>query len=233
MIASIVNEEVWASRLAVLDVWCPSSAPMVVIAPHPDDEILGVGGLIAAQRSRGVDVTVVAVTDGENAYPDAAHESTRLGMERKREQTEALRCVGVSEDKIVRLQIPDSNVMAHLPELMERLSLWISPHTHLLAPWRGDFHPDHKACGLVAESVAQTTGALLTSYFFWTWHQGTPELVENLPLRRFPLGASELWAKTEALSCHRSQLHRERGEPILPRSLLGPAERPFEVFLIA
>jgi LmbE family N-acetylglucosaminyl deacetylase len=204
---------------------------MVVVAPHPDDEILGVGGLIAAQRSLGVDVTVIAVTDGENAYPDAP-DAGGLGRLRRCEQTEALRRVGVAEDKIIRLQLPDSSVRGHLPELIERLSPWVSPQSHLLAPWRGDFHPDHEACGIAAENVAHNTGAILSSYFFWTWHHGRPELVSSLPLRRFPLDSSAWSDKTDALFCHRSQLFRERGEPVLPRALLGPAERPFEVFLV-
>ena len=203
--------------------------PMVVVVPHPDDEILGVGGLIARQRALGVDVTILAVTDGENAYPDSS-EPVSLGHLRRREQTEALRRVGVPENSIVRLQLPDSNVMAHLPELVVRLSPYVSSQTHLLAPWRGDFHPDHEACGLAAETIARTTNALLTSYFFWTWHHGTPESVRDLALRKIPLDSHWLSVKSDALSCHRSQLFREHGEPILPQSLLGPAERPFEVF---
>ncbi|MBE7219294.1 MAG: PIG-L family deacetylase, partial [Caulobacteraceae bacterium] len=38
--------------------------PFVVISPHPDDESLGLGGLIAASRAAGVDVRVVVVSDG-------------------------------------------------------------------------------------------------------------------------------------------------------------------------
>jgi LmbE family N-acetylglucosaminyl deacetylase len=230
VIVSLIEEEVWVSLLAPLPQWLPSRAPMLVVAPHPDDEILGVGGLIAAQRARDVDVSVVAVTDGENAYPEVS-DTAGLGRERCREQTEALLRVGVPEEKIVRLCLPDSNVTAHLPELIDRVSSLVTPQTHLLAPWRGDFHPDHEACGIAAETVSHNTGAMLTSYFFWTWHRGTPGLIKDLPLRRFPLDSSRLSAKTEALFCHRSQLFRQRGEPILPPSLLSPAERPFEVFL--
>src|SRR6266852_506851 len=41
---------------------------VVVVAPHPDDETLGVGGMLHDLSARGWRVTVVAVTDGEAAY---------------------------------------------------------------------------------------------------------------------------------------------------------------------
>lgn len=46
------------------------SPRLVVVAPHPDDEVLGCGGLIAAARAAGVPVLIIALTDGELAYPD-------------------------------------------------------------------------------------------------------------------------------------------------------------------
>jgi LmbE family N-acetylglucosaminyl deacetylase len=70
MIIPIVGESEWMPRLADLPRWEPPLRHALVVAPHPDDETLGTGGLIAALRSRGIEVTVVAVTDGENAYPD-------------------------------------------------------------------------------------------------------------------------------------------------------------------
>lgn len=231
MMASQTSEEVWAGLVNSLPRWCPSSAPIMLVAPHPDDEVLGVGGLVATQRLLGRDVFVVAVTDGEHAYPDDPN-SVQSGILRCAEQTAALQRLGVPEENIFRVRLPDSAVTSHLPQLIERLSCLVSNETHILAPWRGDFHPDHEACGLAAEEVARTTGAILTSYFFWTWHRGTPELLKDLRLRSFPLSRQVLRAKTAALLCHRSQLVRDQGSPILPDSLLGPARRPFEVFLV-
>jgi LmbE family N-acetylglucosaminyl deacetylase len=231
MIVPLTTEEGWLNLVNRLPRWRPSSAPILVVAPHPDDETLASGGLIAAQCSAGADVSVVAVTDGEHAYPDRA-DSEELGIIRCSEQNAALRRLGVPVEKIFRLRLPDSEVANHIPELTERLSSLVSRETHIFAPWRFDFHPDHEACGVAAEEVSRTIGARLTSYFFWTWHRGTPELLKDLNLRSFPLSARLLQAKTEALQCHRSQLFREQGEPILPQPLLAPAERPFEIFLV-
>ena len=229
MIAPLVLEDEWLAALEELPVWAPPALHLVVLAPHPDDETLGAGGFIAAQCLHGRDVLVVAATDGESAYgydPD-------LGTVRESEQRDALARLGVPPENIVRLRLPDSDIASHEAHLVDHLLTYVTKDTHLVAPWRGDFHPDHEACGRAAEWVANRTGARLTSYFFWTWHRGTTATLDALSLRSFPLNPHHLRSKSEALRCHRSQLTHESGEPILPDNLLAPARRPFEVFCIS
>jgi LmbE family N-acetylglucosaminyl deacetylase len=232
MIQPLTDEECWLARLGRLPEWKPPAAPLVVIAPHPDDETLGMGGLIASHRSRDLAVTIIAVTDGENAYPDDRVNGD-LGPLRQSEQAAALDRLGVPGNEIIRLKLPDSGVAAHERRLTAQLMDLITPDAIICAPWKGDFHPDHEACGRAAESVAQVSGALLISYFFWTWHRGELPALNSLRLVRFPLNGSCFSAKREALLCHQSQLAREKGEPILPENLLAPAKRPFEVFSIS
>ncbi|WP_327176435.1 PIG-L family deacetylase [Streptomyces sp. NBC_01335] len=43
--------------------------PVVVVAAHPDDEVLGVGGTLARLTAAGAEVHVVTVTDGEASHP--------------------------------------------------------------------------------------------------------------------------------------------------------------------
>jgi len=229
MIESLIEESRWLEALNPLTAWVPKAMPVVIISPHPDDETLGAGGFIASRSSQGVDITVIAVTDGENAYPN----SPGLGNARRNEQEQALECLGVPQAKILRLGLPDSSVEAHEPELIERLSRLVPENTYLVAPWSGDFHPDHQSCGRAAEEVARQNGADLISYFFWTWHLGGPNLLAGMNLYRLPLGEEQLRIKGRALAEHRSQLIRAEGEPILPERLLAPARRPFEVFALA
>jgi LmbE family N-acetylglucosaminyl deacetylase len=226
MIVSVVNEAEWLAALTPLPVWKPPETPILFVAPHPDDESLAAGGLIRAQTLRGFDVTVAAVTDGENAYEGVEG----LGVVRRMEQTKALGRLGVPSERIIRFGLPDSDLAPHKERLVRELLKIVSPDTHLIAPWKGDFHPDHEVCGRAAAEVARQTGAKLTFYFFWSWHFGTFSLISHLPLRRFPLTPDLLRAKSDALACHRSQLIRQEGDPILPESLLAPARRPFEIF---
>jgi LmbE family N-acetylglucosaminyl deacetylase len=226
MIIPVVVEEEWQHTLAPLPSFECKASRILLVSPHPDDETLGAGAFLAHQRSRGVEVAVAAVTDGENAY----RENQGLAAIRREEQMAALGKLGVEPAQIHRFALPDSDVTAHTPRLVELLQPLVAAGTCLLAPWTGDFHPDHEACGRAAHEVAARTGASLYWYFFWTWHRGTPETLHVLDLRAFRFDDSLLAIKLAALSCHRSQLHREEEEPVLPERLLAPARRNFEVF---
>ena len=227
MITPLVSESDWISFLQHRRTCEAFGSLVLVVVPHPDDETLSTGGLIAALRTRGTDVLIVAVTDGENAYEN----SSELGVRRQAEQAAARSVLGVNQENTIRLGLPDSDVAAHEQELVDRLLQLVSADTHILAPWVGDFHPDHEACGRAAATVAHLTGARITFYFFWMWHRGTLLSLEGDKLSIFPLDQALMQKKARALQCHESQLNHPSGEPILRQRILAPARRPFEVFL--
>lgn len=229
MIVPLVAEETWLEQLRRVPEWGSPPVSTCVIAPHPDDETLAAGGLICRLRSLDVPVSVVAVTDGENAYCD----TQGLDLIREPEQTAALRLLGVSPRNIMRLRKSDSGVTGQETELTDAFRTAFANVRHIVAPWPYDYHPDHEACGRAAAVVAAEMEIPLTWYFFWTWHRGTPDVLRDLQLVKLPLTPHEQQAKREALLCHTSQLYREGGDPILPENLLAPAYRPFEVFLPA
>jgi LmbE family N-acetylglucosaminyl deacetylase len=223
----LTPETEWISILRDVVTWEPPCAPTLVLAPHPDDETLGAGGLIAKLRNRDIPVTVVAITDGENAYSDTKD----LDATRVLEQTEALHRLGVPESMIHRLMLPDRNVSAHEDELVDLLLPLLTPETHVIAPWDRDFHPDHEAAGRAATRVAQRVGLSVSYYFFWTWHRGSPDTLNGLPVMKLTLSDAELQTKLYALQAHLSQLEHSDGQPILSAELLAPARRTFEVYL--
>ena len=229
MIVPLVEEEVWQKVLADLPPFNIRAGRILLVSPHPDDETLGAGALLAAQRMRGTAVEVVAVTDGENAYVDNAD----LAATRRQEQDSALVTLDIRPSAVHRFGFTDSGVEARKEELVDLLLPLITPVTQILAPWIGDYHPDHMACGWAARKAAVLTGASLSYYFFWTWHRGTPADLIGLDLHSFRLNASLLALKLKALACHHSQLHRAAGDPVLADQLLAPAKRKFEVFALA
>ncbi len=227
-IQPLVSEQQWLPILENACEWTPPRKPTLVISPHPDDETLGAGGLIAWQALCGVPVTVAAVTDGEAAYPNFPG----LAQIRRVEQQQAVEALG-AQVSIVRLGIPDSAVQSHEAELETRLRPLIAKDTLVIAPWKNDWHPDHEACARAAEKLCHEAGAELISYVFWTWHRRTPEIFDGVALRRFELSAELAAAKRAALACHVSQLQDRllNDEPILPRLLLAPALRTFETYV--
>ena len=230
MITPLVEEEEWLPVLENLPFFEAGLEPLVVISPHPDDESLGLGGLVAFQRSRSVPVTIIAVTDGENAYGTGHPQLRRI---RQKEQSDAIRELGVNQSKLIRLGLTDSGLQSRKDQIVEGIAPYITSRHHILAPWTHDFHPDHEACAWAADKVARRVGARLSWYFFWTWHRGTPAMLKGTSLSVFPLSAELRNAKLRAIQAHRSQLEHPGGEPILPENLLAPAKRSFEVFAAA
>jgi LmbE family N-acetylglucosaminyl deacetylase len=75
---------------------------VLVVAAHPDDEVLGMGGTIALHTSRGDEVRVLVVTDGSSTqYPGDADTRSRKGEEARRAAAE----LGVED--YVHLDHPD------------------------------------------------------------------------------------------------------------------------------
>ncbi len=247
MIAPLTPEPIWRYTLDGLPLWQPPRVPTLVVAPHPDDETLGAGGLIASLRAEDIPVDVVAVTDGENAYLNFPEvDSSHLGALREQEQADALACLGVERKHIHRLRLPDSGLAAHEGAIEDRLAALITPGMHVLAPWQRDFHPDHEICGRATAAAVRRIAArqtrtphdstpeatpVLSWYLFWTWHRGTPAMLAGERAARFPVAEMHRRRRAAALACHRSQLHHASGEPILPPHLTPPAQRPYEVFL--
>ena len=209
---------------------------LVVVAPHPDDEILGAGGLMVAADRLGSEVTVVAVTDGEASHPGTAWTGARLAARRRGESRQALERLGLGQVDVVRCAIPDGAVASHERRLAGLLRELVDRDTCVATTWRGDGHPDHEATGRAAATAAAGTGAALLEHPVWAWHWATPSL--GLPIeraRRLDLDETVRRAKVRAIGSFRSQIAPLGPEPhdaaILPPAIRARFERSFEVHL--
>lgn len=210
----------------------PPAGHYAVIAPHPDDEVLTVGGLIVQLVLAGADVTVVAVTDGGSAYPERfAHDD--LARVRRREQMEAVRHLGVPSDRMVSLGLRDGRVAEREDELAEAIGALCTTSTTVVAPWSHDFHADHEAVGRAASRAARTSGCSAWYSLFWAWHHARPAAIDAVNLIRVDLDAEVQAIKASALACHVSQLHHPTGtQAMLTSARLEPARWPCEYFVV-
>lgn len=112
----------------------------LVIAPHPDDEVLGCGGTIARVADRGGDVHVAVVTRGQ---PPAFDEELIARV--RAEATAAHRHLGVRQTHWLDLPAAQLFETPHstLNEALGRLVRELRPDT-LLVPFVGDVHMDHQ-----------------------------------------------------------------------------------------
>lgn len=211
----------------------PSGARLVVVAPHPDDEILACGGLL--QLLAPGPSLLVAVTDGEASHPESRDwPRERLRATRPRETEAALACLGVTAE-LVRLGIADGGVAASEAALAERLAALLGPNDVVLTTWRHDGHPDHEASARACLAAASACGARTLEAPVWGWHWSAPG-DGAMPLahaRKLALPESVLARKRAAMACFASQVlpDASRGAaPVVPAQALERVLTPFELY---
>ncbi|MFD7881282.1 PIG-L deacetylase family protein [Streptomyces bauhiniae] len=153
----------------------PMAGRVVVVAAHPDDEVLGVGGTLARLAAAGVALTVVSVTDGEGSHPGSTRLTPdRLADLRAGELRDALDELGAPQAEVVRLRLPDTAVARHEERLAEELAALLPDAALCLAPWTEDVHGDHEAAGRAALAASRATSVPCRLYPVWLWHWARP-----------------------------------------------------------
>jgi LmbE family N-acetylglucosaminyl deacetylase len=209
---------------------------LVVVAPHPDDEILGCGGLLAMQAERDGQVLVIGVTDGEQSHagmPEVDHGA--LAVQRAAERLEGVGRLGVPRDNVLPLRLPDAALNAHAHRLAMRLEWLLTPADLVISTWRHDGHPDHDASGLAASRACALIGCRHVEALVWMWNWAKPGDA-RVPWQRMvalPLSPRAQAAKRSALAAHATQL-TARGPsvgPVLGDDIRASATRSNEYFL--
>ena len=217
----------------------PSSlgGPVWVIAPHPDDESLGCGGLIAELCGLGTPVWALLLTGGGASHPGSRQwPSHRLTARRLVEWNAGLDQLGVHSERRWALGLPDGRLpwpaQAGGEEAVRvlRAALAAAPPATVLLPWRRDPHPDHRAAhALVQAALADQGGVRQLEYTVWLPQRAAPE---DLPQP----GEASVWEvrvarqlarKEAAIRAHRSQLgqlvHDDPGGFVLPEHMIRAA----------
>jgi LmbE family N-acetylglucosaminyl deacetylase len=127
----------------------PAATRLLVIAPHPDDEVLGAGGLMQRVKSTGGTVRVVYLTDGDG-YPEGVKEEDHVeaptakdylgyGKQRRREARAALVRLGLADAFQTFLGFPDGGLCRLTREYWsDRRAAYRSPYTRLNRPPKGE-----------------------------------------------------------------------------------------------
>jgi LmbE family N-acetylglucosaminyl deacetylase len=141
---------------------------VLVLAPHPDDEIIGAGGTLARYRDGGSHVTVVYLTDG-GGPPTGAERDELIGM-RRREAEEVGRLLGLEQ---IFWPHPDTRLdpaaaTADLAALLARTA----PDAVYLPSWF-ERHVDHYAANVLLARALETAGGHPSIHGYEVW--------DNLP----------------------------------------------------
>lgn len=218
----------------------------VIVAPHPDDETLGCGGLIAMLNRMNVPVKVVVTSDGCGSHPNSRQfPATALRDLREAEASAAVQALGMDRSDISFMRLPDTKVpfqdeagfdgaVRHCRSLLAAFR----PETVLL-PWRRDPHSDHRATWhIVIQAACQTAlKPRMIEYPIWIWDLGGPA---DAPFSGEMCGwrldiSSVLDRKIAAIDAHQSQITGLIGDdPMAFRlnpAMLDRFRRPWETFL--
>ena len=219
----------------------------VVVAPHPDDESIGCGGLLALLAGCGARVHVIVATDGGASHPNSRlWRRQRLARVRRSETTDAVQRLGISARQVTFLDLRDGDLPTRGSEgwcsararLHKRLKA--ERPDLLLLPWRRDPHADHRAVSAMAlECLGQLVPRpRVLEYPVWLDENGAssdypdPQRFRCIEVPVEPV----LPAKRAAIAAHRTQttdlVHDDpdgfRLAPAVVERALAPVERYFE-----
>jgi LmbE family N-acetylglucosaminyl deacetylase len=201
-------EAVWSPWLAgqrwpQVDLRSVLGKRVVVFAAHPDDEVLGAGGLMVKLGARGHEVVLVWATDGEASHPGStAVSESQLRRLRREESRNAIAQLGLTPASTHHLGLPDGQLASYDDELRAAVARILRPDDLVIAPWSCDGHPDHDALGAAASSG----GALTWQYPIWMWHWALPDDA-RVPWQRVCASkVPDVGAKAAAISRFASQV---------------------------
>ncbi|MGX7705996.1 PIG-L deacetylase family protein [Methylobacterium sp. Gmos1] len=185
---------------------------IVVVAPHPDDESLGCGGLVAEACAHDIPVRLVVVSDGVGSHPASpSHPPERLRLLRESETLAAAKCLGLAPDHVTFLRLPDRFVPSAGPEAEAAVqdiaaAARACAAGALFVTWEHDPHCDHAASAALARRAHALLGDVrLYAYPVWGWTLA-PETEVGAEPRGARLAISRhRRAKAAAIAAHRSQ----------------------------
>jgi LmbE family N-acetylglucosaminyl deacetylase len=215
---------------------------VLVIAPHPDDESLGCGGLIAECCAQGRWPVVVVVTDGSGSHPHSRKfPPARLRAVREAETRAAMAILGLPPERLHFLGLADTAAPHEGPgfdkAVADLVAIAAANQCRVVAaPWIHDPHCDHVAAQKMARRVCAVAGLRLLSYPVWGWTMAEDTILPGSPIAGWRLDiAPYLVTKCRAIAAHASQygglITDDPSGFRLPPDLLRMFERPFEVFL--
>ena len=165
-------------RIAILHLLyrCRPSLPLtddtVIIAPHPDDEVIGCAGLIQALVERGTPPHVIILTGGEASHRGCCDTSDMTIIAARHQLTlDAAATLGLPESHIHCIHYPDGGVNFEHPET-ERLRALLSelaPQS-VFVPHRGEGWNDHLQAAEITKHLLKGQKVSIYEYCVWMWY---------------------------------------------------------------
>jgi LmbE family N-acetylglucosaminyl deacetylase len=218
---------------------------LLVLAPHPDDEALGCGALLARRTAAGEHSVVAYFTNGEGSH--SGHPTLlapELAALRQAEARRAMEGIGIPAGNLRFLGAPDGRLNSLS---QEEKQAWVARlrdllgdvrPSELMLPCRDDGSSEHEAMfSLVIRALAGLPPAppRVLEFPVWSWWSprhlgrvvGNPRTVWSQPVGEFAT------QKRALLKCYPSQTEPTAPftDPMLPRPFVAAFDTAEEFFL--
>ena len=210
---------------------------VMVIAAHPDDEVLGCGGAIIKHVNAGDEVCIIVLADGVTSriYDPLVSRTIELKQAkmaiamRKKEFFRAAKILGVKSSNCFWLGLPDQRLDAvpllDIIKQIEKISAKICPDIVYTHHW-GDLNRDHRVCCEAAMTAFRPSRSKVEFYCFEV--SGNMGLLPPIKMNKFEPDrfvdiSSFIEGKVKALSAYKSEL-RDYPLPLSQKSVLKTAK---------
>lgn len=180
------------SRLSMVDK--PDGNIILVISPHPDDDVIGCGGTIRLHVLSGHTVFVAYLTDGEGGIKDGKNNGVEL---RKLEAIKSTTMLGVDESNLFFFHLTDGHLInqTEVNYDFRNLVSFIKPDVIYLPSFL-ETHQDHYAANLFLQNNL-ISSVTIGAYEVWT------PLIPN----RLVNISSVIEEKKKSILAHTSQMN--------------------------
>lgn len=146
--------------------------PILILAPHPDDEVLGCGGLVARLCKEGNPPHVAILTGGGGSLRGhSAIPESEVIKARRQLTLNSAHELGLPKTNIHFLDFIDGKISAQPQEEIEKLGTLISKlkPSVIFVPHSGEGWPDHLAVREIGIKLAPES-ATVYEYCVWMWY---------------------------------------------------------------
>ncbi len=174
----------------------PSGTRVVVLSPHPDDDVISCGGTLRKHHLAGDHITSIYLTDGRKGDPDFRNEE-ELIHERQREAREAAAIIGINELVFLANRDLELRTTHHTVGDLRMLLEDVRPDLVYL-PFFMDNHPDHWEANRLFLLAARSLSWRVVCWAYEGWTPLFPNRIVNI--------TDQIECKIQAIACYRTQI---------------------------
>ncbi len=148
----------------------PISGNVLVISPHPDDDIFGLGGTLKIHSENKDKIKIVYISDGSGGISNNKTQSKKLLEIRKNEAKQACKILGINDLYFMNLKDGKFTQSFDNTKKIEKIITIFKPNI-IYTPSFLDIHPDHvESANILAKALEKNNNfnGEIFSYEIWS-----------------------------------------------------------------